>query len=293
MTAANVRNFVFTKQRSRKLTVATLVTAGLSFPAAAGDKPPSLRAEGGTINMILLIDGNPTESCMVDMVKTATEAKAVALRNLDIRSRFSKEVCTGTTTDGIVVASTGRSGPIEYAGTATTAGYLIARSVITGVEEAIAKEERIIRARPLLQRLGERGILLDDLVNTGIELFIRSSAMSVRKASALLRAELERALSDINVQALFLAAVRLEEDGSRGLIPGLGPEDFRYDPVTLVADESIGLAIANYLAGTWGTYNFLRYDRMKPGVMSRTGPFMDDAIGGLVAGALTRIMTRK
>jgi len=293
MTAANVRNFALSRQRSGQLTVATLVTAGLSFPAAAGDRQSTIRAEGGTINMILLIEGNPTESCMVDVVKTATEAKTVALRNLDIRSRFSKEICTGTTTDAIVVASTSRGRPIEYAGTATTLGYLVGRAVRIGVEGAIAKEEQITPGRSLLQRLRERGILLDDMVRTGIELLIQSSAMSVRKASDLLRAELERALTDTNIQAFVLAAARLEEDGDRGLIPSLSPKDFRSDPVTLVADESIGLAIANYLAGTWGAYNFLRYDRLKPGMMSRIGPFMDDAVGGLVAGALTKIMARK
>lgn len=293
MTAANVRNFVFKRERSRQLTIATLITAGLSFPATAGDKPSTLRAEGGTINIILLIDANPTESCMVNIVKTATEAQVVALRNLDIRSRFSRDICTGTTSDAIVVASTGQGRPIEYAGTASTPGYLVAQAVISGIEEAVAKGDRIVRRRSLLQRLQERGILLDDLVNTGIELFIQSSGMSVRQASALLRAELERVLGDVNIQALVLAALRLEEDGNRGLIPGLSPEDYRCDPITLVADESIGLAIANYLAGTWGIYNFLRYDRMKPGMMSKIGPFMDDAVGAVVAGALTRIMTSK
>ena len=74
--------------------------------------------------------------------------------------------------------------------------------------------------------------------------------------------------------------------------PGLTADDFENGPVTLVGDENIGLAIANYLAGTWGIYNFLRYDRLKPGIMKKLGPFMDDAIGGLVAGAMTRAVTQ-
>jgi alpha-ribazole phosphatase CobZ len=125
-----------------------------------------------------------------------------------------------------------------------------------------------------------------------MELIVPGSGTHAKNL-AMLRRELTKALRDVNVEALILAAVRLEEDGRRGLIPGLTADNFQSDPITLVADESIGLAIANYLAGTWGIYNFLRYDRVKPGIMKKLGPFMDDAIGGLIAGAMTRTMTER
>jgi len=74
------------------------------------------KVKPGTINTILLIDGNLTESCMVDAVKTATEAKSAALREIDIRSHFSDELATGTITDSIIVACTyrGRSNMLGY-----------------------------------------------------------------------------------------------------------------------------------------------------------------------------------
>ncbi len=146
MTAANVRNFSLTVKSVMKLTVAAIITAGLSYPATAGDDIRERCFKSGTINMILIIDGNPTDACLVNAVMTATEAKAAAMHNLDIRSRFSGQISTGTTTDVIVIAATGRGKQIEYAGTATTLGYLIARGALEGVEKAIAKPQLSTRS---------------------------------------------------------------------------------------------------------------------------------------------------
>lgn len=61
---------------------------------------------------------------MFNCVLTATEAKVVALSRLDIRSRFSKMIATGTTTDAIAVACSGRGEEIHYAGQATELGMI-------------------------------------------------------------------------------------------------------------------------------------------------------------------------
>ncbi len=140
MTAANIRNFALTIKNVRTLTVAAITTAGLSYPATAGDDIGYGDFKAGTINVIIIIDGNPTDACLVNAVITATEAKAAALHRLDIRSKFSGEISTGTTSDAIVIAATGRGRPIEYAGTATTLGYLIACSTREGLEKAVAKQ---------------------------------------------------------------------------------------------------------------------------------------------------------
>lgn len=293
MTAANVRCFASTKLTLRRVSVVAIVTAGLSHPASAAEEALESSSTLETINLILIIDGNPSDGCMVEIVKTATEAKAATMVDLDIPSRYSNDVSTETVTDAIAVVSTGRGARLDHAGTATKLGHLVAGVVKNGIEEALAKQERILRGRPLLHRLQERGISLHDLIETGTAIVVRAGTVSNCKASARLTRELKRALTDINVEAMILAAVRLEEDGRKGLIPGLTAKRFASDPIALVADESIGIAIANYLGGTWGIYNFLRYDRMKPGIMKKLGPFMDDAIGGLVAGAMTRAMTQR
>jgi adenosylcobinamide amidohydrolase len=141
MTAANIRNVAVTTERYKDLIVNALITAGLSYPATAGDAVAFPLRNSGTINIILLVDGNLTDSGMVDAVKTVTEAKSVTLRELDVRSFFSGEVASGTITDSVIVTCTGRGELIKYAGTATKLGELIGKSVRKAVKEAIQKQE--------------------------------------------------------------------------------------------------------------------------------------------------------
>jgi len=61
------------------------------------------------------------------------------------------------------------------------------------------------------------------------------------------------------------------------------------DPASLVADELIGMSIAEYIAGKRGLFNYVRYDKAKPGVIAKLPPFMDDAVGALIASTMTRL----
>ncbi len=288
MTAVNIKN-LSVKTDKDGVRVCCLATAGLSYPAAAGERIEQASRQS-TVNIILIVDGDLTESAMVGAVKTATEAKALVLRDLDVRSRFSREGASGTTTDSLCIACTGRGKTQNYSGTATTLGQKIARLVRGSVEEAVQNEDGLVRNRPIMSRLKERGIELDDLVETGMELFTNSRSLSKKKVARALRRSLGRALSDVNVASLIIAAMRLDEEGKGGRIPSLNKEAFLKDPISLVTDETIGTAIANYIAGTLGVHNFLYYDRVKPGIMKKLEPFMDDAVGGLVSGVMSRIL---
>ena len=156
MTAADLQNAELTSQKYEDTTLSALVTAGISCPATAGDEIASKYGsfrfkEFGTINIIVLIDGNLTESCMVNAVSTVTEAKTVALRELDIRSRFSGDLASGTVTDSVAVAHTKLGSPIKYAGTATMIGELVGKSVKELVKKVIRKQQYLVpsrRARP-------------------------------------------------------------------------------------------------------------------------------------------------
>ncbi|MEM3383009.1 MAG: bifunctional adenosylcobinamide hydrolase/alpha-ribazole phosphatase CbiS [Nitrososphaerales archaeon] len=289
MTAVEINNVAIKTEEAKDLTVSALVTAGLSFPATAGDNATQIN-KASTINVILLIDGNLTEGCMVNCIQTATEAKTVALRELDIRSRFSNNVATGSTTDAIAVVCTGTGKPIVFAGTGTEIGMMIGKVVKEATKEAIQKQDGTISNRSMIDRLKERGITIDDMIDTGLKLFIPSHEIkSKEELSELLREGLIRSLSDFNVSALILAALRLQEDGELGLIPNLPKDEFLKDPISLIADENIGIAIANYISGTWGFYDFLYFERKKPGIIKKLGPFLDDAISGLIAGVLSKI----
>jgi alpha-ribazole phosphatase CobZ len=144
----------------------------------------------------------------------------------------------------------------------------------------------------LLEFLEKKGISLKDLVDAGLELFVPHPGLeSVAKASALLREELLDALADVNVSTLMVAAFRAQEDAEKGLIPGLSQERFLGRP-GLVADEVLGLAIAGYIAGTRGVFEYTRFDQAKPGILKKLGPITNDAIAALVASASSNMYTK-
>jgi len=145
------------------LSVAAVVSVGLSNTSAAGVTPPigaatdgttqalvrPLAAGGGqgpppgTINIILLVDGALTQAAMVNAVITATEAKTATLTAWDVRTPDG-DAASGTSTDTVVVACTGRGEELSYAGPATPVGWLAARAVRAAVhricEEKIARD---------------------------------------------------------------------------------------------------------------------------------------------------------
>jgi alpha-ribazole phosphatase CobZ len=145
---------------------------------------------------------------------------------------------------------------------------------------------------PLAEYLEQKGITLEDLIDTALELFVPHPGVETEEeATDMLREEFLDVLSDVNVSCLEVACFRAQEDAEKGLIPGLTKERFMGRP-GLVADELLGLAIANYIAGVRGIFEFTRFDQAKPGILKKLGPITNDAIGGLVAGVSSNMYTR-
>jgi len=145
---------------------------------------------------------------------------------------------------------------------------------------------------PLLMYLEDRGITMSDLVNTALEFFVPHPGVeTVEKASAILKEELLDALKDVNVSTLIVMAFRAEEDARNGLIPGLTQQRFLGRP-GVIADEVLGVAIASYIAGTRGVFEYTRFDQAKPGILKKLGPIVNDAIGALVASASSNMYTK-
>ena len=145
---------------------------------------------------------------------------------------------------------------------------------------------------PLLMYLEDRGITMSDLVNTALEFFVPHPGVeTVEKASAILKEELLDALKDVNVSTLIVMAFRAEEDARKGLIPGLTQQRFLGRP-GVIADEVLGIAIAGYIAGTRGVFEYTRFDQAKPGILKKLGPIVNDAIGALVASASSNMYTK-
>ena len=44
--------------------------------------------------------------------------------------------------------------------------------------------------------------------------------------------------------------------------------------------------------GYKGLFDYVRYDKAKPGILARLGPFLDDALAGLIGGVSANMYTR-
>jgi adenosylcobinamide hydrolase len=263
MTAAQMKNVVASTEKYDGVTLTVFVTAGATVAVTAGEQAASKSSQFqkiGTINIIIIVDGNLTEGCMVEVVKTATEAKTVALRELDIRSRFSGDLATGTLTDSVAVGCTKKGEPIRYAGTFTILGELIGKCVRQGVKTAIFKQENIESNRPLVERLAERCLSLENIISQISEGKITNESPEYQK----LQKHLESIMSDRKIVSLVIAALRLDEDLEKGLIPTKTD-----DTVDQVSFEEIVQSASKCSSG----FSAFALDKAKHHDKAHLGPF--------------------
>lgn len=254
MTSANVQNYSMVEKEGVKV----ITTAGIS---------------GNTINTIILLDYNLTESAMANTIIVASEAKSKSL--IDINAIKNGKTITGTMTDAIVIACYG-SEKIKYAGSGTEIGEKIYSATEKSVQNSLQKNG-LSKERHILDRLEERGINVEDLVNSAFKL----STKEDEKKKNQLREEIRDQLNDKNIKTLFEAVLRLN--------------DFKdlNDAASLVSDEMIGIEISEYIYGRRAFFNYVRYDKNKPGIISQLDPFLDDAISALIGGCMTKIFDEK
>jgi alpha-ribazole phosphatase CobZ len=145
---------------------------------------------------------------------------------------------------------------------------------------------------PLLTYLEGKGITLQNLIDSALEMFVPHPGIeTTEKALKLLKSELIEILKDVNVSTLIIAAFQAQKEAENGRIPGLTKERFLGKP-GLVADELIGIAIATYIGGSKAMFEFVRFDQAKPGILKQLPPLTNDAIGALVAGASSNVYTK-
>jgi alpha-ribazole phosphatase CobZ len=145
---------------------------------------------------------------------------------------------------------------------------------------------------PLLTYLESKGITLQNLIDSALEMYVPHPGVeTLEKATEMLKEEFLDILNDVNVSILEVAAFNVQEEAEKGHIPGLTQERFRGRPGP-VADEILGIAIASYIGGTRGVFEYVRFDQAKPGILKNLGSITNDAIGALVAGASSNVYTR-
>ena len=133
-------------------------------------------------------------------------------------------------------------------------------------------------------RLEEHGITLEAMVDAAMILYV-SHGMPEQEAEIEIKKKMLKYLKDPNVSSLLLGAILLEEE----LYIKRKNSEIADDPVFLLSDEIIGMAIAECIGGIYARFEFTRYDQKKPGILSTLGPFLDDAVAGLIAGCTSRL----
>ncbi len=213
ITAAKIKNFSLTSEEKENIRVTVTATAGCSHAESAGEEIDAQQVIG-TINVIVLIDANPSESCLVAALATAVEAKASAMRELDIRSRYTGELATGTITDSVAVAATAVGRTLSLAGPASVLGQLVAHCTKKAVKEAITKQGESLPHRSIVNRLSERHLSIESLAT---EL---SKIKSLNASKDRLCSQLAAMLREDPLFASFLlAAAKMDEDTAKGLTP--------------------------------------------------------------------------
>ena len=214
VTYAQVADYALYSKSDGDLAVSVVATAGCTHAESAGE-PITLQEITGTINIIVLVDGNPIESCLASSIITATEAKTAALQELDVRSRWSGASATGTITDAIVIAGTGKGAEIEYGGPASQLGQLVGWCTRKAVKEAVIKGKvgGFVPNRSITERLKERHLSVQKLAS---EL---TKVKSLHASEEAIAKALHRKLGEPAFAAAVLAAVKLDEDFKMGLNP--------------------------------------------------------------------------
>ena len=149
-------------------------------------------------------------------------------------------------------------------------------AVEISMEDAFEKMELTFG---ILDYFVSEGILIGDLVEAGLALVSHVEVTSVLEDK--LEAQIMKSLTDVDVIALLVASMKTEQV--------LTQSGLREIDEAVHAGDVLGMAIANQIAGTKATFNFIKYDGAKPGIIYGLPPILDDAFAGLIAGCVTKI----
>ena len=155
-------------------------------------------------------------------------------------------------------------------------------AVVISCEDAL---EEINLNMGILDYLVSEGILIGDMVEVGMSLLENMEPTEELKDN--LKKQLLKSMSDKNINALIMGAIRMEEDFQKGRVREINLNE---KPIHFYPDELIGAIIANQIAGTKALLNFRRYSKNKPGILYGLGPILSNIFAGLIAGSMTKIL---
>jgi adenosylcobinamide amidohydrolase len=117
------------------ITAVAIVTVGLSNPASAGRTAVAAWLPS-TINTILVVDAVATPAALVNLVMTVTEAKVMVVAEAGVRT-LDGDPASGTSTDAIVIAASGRGRRCEFGGPVSDLGWAAARAARAALSKGV------------------------------------------------------------------------------------------------------------------------------------------------------------
>ncbi len=211
LTIVDINKMAFVSARVGEVSVNVVVTGGCTHPESAGEKIDST-VTAGTINTIVLVDGNPSGGALMNLFLTATEAKVAAVQDLDVRSRYTGVAATGTVTDSLVIAVSGKGERFDFGSPASSVGQLVAQCVRKTVRQAISNYEGEKYGGTIATRLKDRQLTTERFTDE----IAKVKGLGIKKND--LAAEIETILKDEHLAVYLLAAAKLDEDFQKQLI---------------------------------------------------------------------------
>jgi iron complex transport system ATP-binding protein len=138
LTAALTERAETTVARRGPLTALAIATVGLSNRITAGVSPAAALVAPGTINTIVIVDGDAEPAALVNALMTVTQVTMLALVEAGVKGADG-HLATGTSTDAVVVAATQRGARQRFGGPVSELGWVVAQAAGMAVRRGITR----------------------------------------------------------------------------------------------------------------------------------------------------------
>jgi adenosylcobinamide hydrolase len=135
LTAAWTERAQVAAESAHGLQALVVATVGLGNTISAG-RSAAARAAPGTINTIVVVDAVVEPGALVNLALTVTEVKTQVLSEAGVRCADGAHA-SGTSTDAVVVAATGRGSPARFGGPISDAGWVVARAARRALADGV------------------------------------------------------------------------------------------------------------------------------------------------------------
>jgi adenosylcobinamide amidohydrolase len=135
LTARYLRPYADVSARHGEVAGRAIVTSGLGNALRAGD-PPEHKSTVGTINVLCHLSVRLSDAAMLEALALASEARTLALLELNYPSVLTRKPATGTGTDCIVIACPAEGVVHDYAGKHTEVGAAVGQCVHAAMRRA-------------------------------------------------------------------------------------------------------------------------------------------------------------